>query len=86
MKKTMSNDFVLVIGIAIGICLFIFACIISSDRMDVINVRSLGERMCAQHNLTYDSRELDTFGTDVPVIYCKNETVKNIEDGYLKVI
>jgi hypothetical protein len=64
-----------------------------TDNNDNVDVAGLGERMCSNHNLTYDHREYATgdsqnergFMGGIPTIYCKEKTIRNIsiEDSYL---
>lgn len=69
------------IGLFLGIFIAV-SIVIVSIQYPSINIDVLGEKMCMEHNLTYDKYDLDK--DYVPTIYCKNESLKKIEDGYLK--
>jgi len=66
-----------ILAVMIGLISCPVLLLLSGDRSDIIDVKSLGINMCSAHNLSYDYRELiilnGTF-TNIPIIYCKNTT------------
>lgn len=67
---------VCVVGLALPTLFLVFG-----DHADVVDVRAMGEKMCAQHKLAYDHRVIAEDRSFV--VFCKNES-KRIEDGYLR--
>jgi len=70
----------------ISLCVFfaiasflVFIGIISDDSIDLVNIKGLGEKMCAEEGLGYSGYEKGE--NNIPIISCKR--TKPLQDGYL---
>lgn len=80
-----SFDIGVLVGVLVALAIVVTTVLIvfNGAHFDAIDVKALGEKMCAEHGLEYSHREISK--AFVPIIYCKKSAIE-IEDGYLKMV